>query len=275
MNSEERLRQVNELLPAGFDPHQTMRVLAGYLRNLETAFEDFKKTSSTEQRQLVSECRSIGKIRDDLKQEVERLTNDLIELTNTLEDQESQLATANQKVLNYEKQFKKLHRDNSEMANKLTQKENDANFYRQELARSVQDGDALAASLQSANTRVEDLERKLAVEREAATMHEKESRRLNLILSESHDKIALAERKLEETVIRYSEEIKRLTDRANTDTQHEVTLLKKRVRSSTAPELRDLNQLLSAKMSAETASNFKSLFIRLLTKLEQAGLDIA
>lgn len=275
LTSEERLRQQGELLPPGFDPHQAMRTLARYMKNLEEAFEDYKKVASAERRQLDGEYRALIKVRDDQRQEVERLTNDLMDLTNTFEEQESLLSTANQKVQSYEKQFKKLHRENSELSNKLTQKENDASFYRQELARSVQEVESLTAALQTANMRLEELERKLAVERETAIMHEKEARRLNLILSESQGKNAITERKLEESVVKYSDEIKRLTDRAAADALHEVNLLKKRVRSSMAPELRELDKLMNAKMNVEVASNLKALMIRMITKLEQAGLDLA
>jgi hypothetical protein len=275
LSSEERLRHQGNLLPPGFDPHLAMRTLAGYLKNLEEAFEDYKKVASTERRQMDGDYRSLLKVRDDQRQEVERLTNDLMDLTNTFEEQESLLSTANQKVQSYEKQFKKLHRENSELSNKLVQKENDADFYRQELARSVQEVENLSTALQSANMRLEDLERKLAVERETAIMHEKESRRLNLILSESQGKNTLTERKLEEAVVKYTDEIRRLTDRAGADALHEVNLLKKRVRSSVAPELRELDKLMNARMNVEVASNLKALLVRLITKLEQAGLDLA
>lgn len=277
-NSEERLRPVKrhagDFLPAGFDPHEAMRILAGYIQNLETGFDDFKKTASHERRQLEGECRASNKIRDDQKQEIDRLTNDLIELTNTLEDQESVLSTANQKIGNYEKQYKKLHRELSEMGNKLTQRENDANFYRTELDRCTKENEALGASLTAANHRIEDLERRLAVERETANLHEKDARRLNLILSESQGKNALLEKKLEETVIKFNEEIKRLTDRLNADALHEVSLLKKRVRSFVAPEMRDLSKLMADKLSIETAGNLRALLIRILAKMEQAGVSL-
>jgi len=275
LTSEERLRHHTELLPPGFDHHQAMRILAGYMQNLEEAFDDYKKMSTAERRQLDGDYRALAKVRDDQRQEVERLTTDLMDLTNTFEEQESLLSTANQKVQSYEKQFKKLHRENSELSNKLAQKENDANFYRQELARSAQEVESLSATLKSANLRLEELERKLAVERETSIMHEKEARRLNLILSESQGKNAITERKLEDAVLKYTGEIKRLTDRAAADALHEVNLLKKRVRSSVAPELRELDKLMNMKLNVETASNLKALMVRLITKLEQAGLDLA
>lgn len=275
LTSEERLRHQAELLPPGFDHHQAMRILAGYMRNLEEAFDDYKKMATADRRQMDSDYRALAKVRDDQRQEVERLTTDLMDLTNTLEEQESLLSTANQKVQSYEKQFKKLHRENSELVNKLAQKENDANFYRQELVRSVQEVENLSAAQQAANLRLEELERKLAVERETSIMHEKEARRINLILSESQGKNAITERKLEDAVVKYTGEIKRLTDRAAADALHEVNLLKKRVRSSVAPELRELDKLMNLKLNVETASNLKALMVRLITKLEQAGLDLA
>lgn len=267
-------RHLENFLPAGFDPHQAMRILTDYLRNIETSFDEVKKTSHLERRQLESDLRAMTKLKEDQRQEIERLTSDLIELTNTLEEQDSLLSTANQKVNNYETQFKKLHRENSELLGKLTQKENDANFFRQEMERSVQDAESAAATVVSANNRLDDLERKLAVEREAAATHEKEVRRLTLALSESQGKTALTEHKMEEMVIKYNDEMKRLTDRSNTDAQHEANLLKKRVRSSVAPEMRDLEKLMVDKLSIETASNFKALLSRLIAKLEQAGLEL-
>ena len=272
---DDKVRQTADLLPAGFDPHQAMSVLTDYIRNLEEAYEDLKKTYGGEKRQLESEYRALLKLKDDQRQEIDRLTSDLLDLTNSFEEQESQLATANQKLFSYEKQFKKHQRDHSELMNKLGQKENDASFYRQELARSVQENEHLNASLQAANQRLDDSERKLAVEREAALMHEKEGRRLNLILSESQGKIALTERKLEESVVKYSNEIKRLMDRSNADAVHEVNLLKKRIISSVAPEMRELLSLMGHKSSLELCHAFKTVFARYLDKLEQVGLDPA
>lgn len=275
LNNDERgIRHAGDLLPAGFDPHDAMRILSAYLLNLETSFDDFKKSASARQRNLEGEYRALSKTKDDQKQELERLHVDLLDLTNTLEEQESQLSTAGQKMLNYEKQFKKLHRENSELTNKLTQKENDADFYRQELERSVRENESLASTMKMANMRIEELERRLAVERETAALHEKEARRLNLVLSESQGKVSLTERKLEDAVVKYSDEIKRLTDRAGVDAQHEVSLLRKRVRSSVAPEMREMEKLMNTKLSIETASNLKALLNRLTSKLEQAGLEL-
>lgn len=276
LNSDERgLRHAGDLLPAGFDPHDAMRILSGYLMNLETSFNDFKKATTNERRNLEAEYRALAKIKDDQKQELDRLNVDLLDLTNTLEEQDSQLSTANQKIANYEKQFKKLHRDNSELTNKLTQKENDADFYRQELERSTRENESMAGTLQMANMRIDELERRLAVERETSTMHEKEARRMGLMVSECQGKIAITDRKLEEAVIKYTDEIKRLNDRASADAQHEVSLLRKRARSSVAPEMREMEKLMGEKLSVETASNFKALLSRLLSKLEQAGLELS
>ncbi|MDR2945910.1 MAG: hypothetical protein LBV79_04090 [Candidatus Adiutrix sp.] len=275
LNNDERgIRHAGDLLPAGFDPHDAMRILTAYLLNLETSYNDFKKSSGARQRNLESEYRALTKTKDDQKQELDRLHADLLDLTNTLEDQESQLSTASQKMLNYEKQFKKLHRENSELTNKLTQKENDADFYRQELERNARETETLTSSFQMANMRIDELERRLAVERETGTMQEKENRRLSLMVSESQNKVQITERKLEEAVVKYSEEIKRLTDRSNADAQHEVSLLRKRARSSVAPEMREMEKLMNSKLSIESASNLKALLSRLLSKLEQAGLEL-
>lgn len=270
---DDNVRQTSDFLPAGFDPHKAMSTLADYIRNLEEAYEDLKKTYSGERRHLESEYRALLKNKDDQQQEIDRLTSDLLDLTNSFEEQESQLATANQKLFSYEKQFKKHQRDHSELMNKLTQKENDANFYRQELARSVQENEHLNSSLKAANQRLEDSERKLAVEREAALMLEKEARRLNLVLSESQGKIALNERKLEESVLKYSNEIRRLIDRSSAEATHEVNLLKKRIISSVAPEMRELLSLMGHKNSPELCRAFKATFARYLDKMEQVGLD--
>jgi len=276
--AEERPRNVKrhagDYLPAGFDPHEAMRILAGYIRNLETSFDDFKKKSSSQRRQMEGDYRNMLKTIEDQKQEINRLTNDLMDLTNTLEEQESLLSTANQKLLSYDKHIKKMQRDASELTNKLSQKENDASFYRLELDRSIKEGEAASASMQNAYNRIEDLERRLSVERETSALHEKEARRMTLILSESQGKIALLERKLEETVVKYNNEIKRLTDRLNADAQHEVSLLKKRVKSFVAPEITELDKLMGDKLSAETAGHFKALLMRLLAKMEQAGVSL-
>jgi Chromosome segregation ATPases len=271
---DEQKSNLAELLPAGFEPHNAMRILAQYLRDLEAAFEDHRKASNNERRQLESEYRALNKLREDQKQEIDRLTTDLMEVTNTLEEQESLLSTVNQKALNYEKQFKKLQRESSEQGNKLSQKENDANFYRQELARSEQENENLGNSLKAANARLEDFERKLAEERQKAILLEKEARRMNLTISEYKGKIALSEQKMEENAAKYLEEIRRLNDRANSDALHEVILLKKRVKASVVPEMRELDKLMGDKMSIETASNLKALISRLITKMEQAGIDL-
>ncbi|MDR1921348.1 MAG: hypothetical protein LBS31_06340 [Candidatus Adiutrix sp.] len=267
-------RQIGDLLPAGFDPHLSMRILADYLHSLETSFEELKKTSSAERRNLQSEQRTLLKTCEDQQQQIDRLTNDLMDLTNTLEEQESLLSTANQKVANFEKQFKKLHRENSDLTNRLTQKENDANFFHQELERCRSESEQAFNSLNSANNKLEELERRLAVERETAAAHEKEARRLTLDLSESHGKNLITERRLEEMVLKYGEEIKRLNERLNADAQHEAALLKKRVRSSLGPEIRDMEKISSDKLSIETASNLKALLGRFIAKLEQAGIDL-
>jgi len=271
---EEHLRQLAELLPAGMDPVQAMTVLANYFQVLVKTFNDYRNAAGVGRRQLESDYRALNKTGEDQKQEMERLTSDLLELTNTLEEQESLLATANQKVANYEKQSKRLHRENSELTNKLTQKENDAIFFRQELDRSVQENEAGAALLATANSRIEELERRLSVEKETTLSHEKEARRLFLALSECQNKNAITERKMEEMVVKYNDELRRLTDRTSADAHHEVALLRKRIRSNAAPEIREFRQLQAAKPSLEMASNLKALMMRFLTKLEQAGLDL-
>ncbi|MDR2725257.1 MAG: hypothetical protein LBC90_04160 [Candidatus Adiutrix sp.] len=220
---EERLRQLTDLLPAGLDPSQAMKALTNYYQSLEKTFNEYRKAASLGRRQLESDCRALNKTGEDQKQELERLTADLLELTGTLEEQESLLSTANQKVTNYEKQFKRLHRENAELTNKLIQKENDAIFYSRELERKIQENEAGASLLVTANARIEELERRLAVERENTGGHEKEARRLVLALSESQNKNAITERKMEETVVKYNEELRRLTDRTSADAHHEIS----------------------------------------------------
>lgn len=272
--NEERLKQLAGMLPAGLDSYQTMRVLTEYMRSLEETFEELKKSMASEQRQLDSDCRALTKKNYDQKQEMERLTSDLVEVANSMEEQESVLTTSNLKISNYEKQLKKISRENNDLTNKLTQKENDASFYRQELERSVRDNGQLTASLQAAMNKIEELERKVVVEHETSVMHLKEARRLSLDLSEGQGKVALTEQKMEETVGRFNDEIRRLTGRRSADSLHEVILLKKRVRSSTAPEMRELDRLVTDRLTIETASHLKALVGRLVTKLEQAGLEL-
>ena len=272
--SEERLRHLSDILPAGIEPYQTLKVLAEYLRSLEETYDESKKLFGADKKQMESDYRVLNKKKEDQKQELDRLTSDLMEVTSTLEDQDNMLVTANQKVSGYEKQFKKLNRETSELINKLTQRENDASFYRQELDRSIKENEQLVKKLQRATMKLEELERKMSVERETAVMHEKETRRLNLLVSESHNKVALTEKKMEDTVLRYSEEVRRLTDRMNSDAQHEVALLRKRVRSSVAPEMREMDQLMVARLNIDTANSLRALVGRLVTKLEQAGLNL-
>ncbi|MDR2934404.1 MAG: hypothetical protein LBV70_00760 [Candidatus Adiutrix sp.] len=271
---EERLRQLADLLPTGLDPPQGLKLLCNYYLALDKTFNDYRKAAALWRRQMESDCRALNKANEEQKQEMERLTSDLLELTNTLEEQESLLSTANQKVVNYEKQFKRLHRENSEMTNALTQKENDAIFLRQELDRSVQENEAGTALLTTANSRINELERRLAVERENTLSHEKEVRRLTLALSESQNKNTITERKMEEMVVKYNDEIRRLTERSTADAHHEIALLRKRARSNAAPEMREFRQLVSAKPTLEMVSNLKALMLRFLAKLEQAGLDL-
>lgn len=272
---EERLRQMVGIFPPGLEPIQAMKVLGTYFQTLETTFAEYKKYVTLERHQLEGEYRSLNKNKDDLKYELDRLTSDLLELTNTFEEQESLLSTINQKVVNYEKQLKKLYRENGELSNKLTQKENDAIFYRQELERCMHENETITSVLAAANARIEELERQLSAECENTVLHEKETRRLGLTLSESQKKNAITERKMEEIVVKYNDELKRLNDRTNIDTHHEITLLRKRIRSSVIPEMREFQQLINSKPSIETASNFKALLMRLVTKLEQsAGLDL-
>ena len=272
--SEERLRHLSDILPAGLEPYQTLKVLAEYLRSLEETYDESKKVYGAEKKKMESDYRVLNKKKEDQKQELDRLTADLMEVTNTLEDQDNMLVTANQKVSGYEKQLKKLHRESGEVTNKLTQKENDASFYRQELDRSIKENEHLTKKLQRATMKVEELERKMAVERETSVMHDKETRRLHLLVSESHEKVSLTEQKMEDTVLRYSEEVRRLTDRMNSDAQHEVALLRKRVRSSVAPEMREMDQLMVARLNVDTANSLRALVGRLVTKLEQAGLNL-
>ncbi len=271
---EERLRQLADLLPTGLAPGQAIKILSTYFQALDKTFNDYRKAANLWRRQMESDSRALSKLGEEQKQEIERLTSDLLDLTNTLEEHESLLSTANQKVASYEKQFKRLTRENSEMTNKLTQKENDALFFRQELDRSVQENEAGAALLATANNRINDLERRMAVERENTQNQEKEVRRLTLALSESQNKNAITERKMEEMVVKYNDEMRRISERSIADGQHAIALMRKQVRSSVAPEMREFRQLVSAKPSLEMVSTLKALLLRLLAKLEQAGLDL-
>ncbi|MDR2422959.1 MAG: hypothetical protein LBE01_06220, partial [Deltaproteobacteria bacterium] len=252
-------KQASDLLPAGFDPHQSMRILSDYLRSLETVFTDLRKKAIIHQRQSDAALRSTTKAKEDLEQERERLTKDLISLTSQLEELESALLTASQKVGTYEKQVKKLHRDNEDLENKLIQKENDNNFLQSEMARLSSDFETVNSSLINMGNRVDGLERKLATERSQTMTQEKESRRLNSSLLESQGKIQILETKMAEMTATHGEELKKLADRVSADSKHEVTLLKKRVKTAVAPELNDLEKLSSEKLSSELASNLKAL----------------
>lgn len=274
MNEQFEERQPGDTLPAGFDPHQAISILGDYIRNLENSFDELRKISLAEKKQFETDLRTFTKIKDDQQQEIERLTHDLLELTTALEENESSLVSANQKAITYENQLKKLHRDHAELQGRFTQKENDASFYKQELDRQVQEVESTATTISSLNKRVEEMERRLATERNSGLDHEKEARRLTLALSECQGKIQLMQKKIDDGENKYNEEIKRLGERMLSDAQHEANLLKKRVRSSVAPEMRDLEKIFSEKLSIEVASNLKALLSRMVSKLEQAGLEM-
>ncbi|MDR0549278.1 MAG: hypothetical protein LBI10_07745 [Deltaproteobacteria bacterium] len=267
-------KQASDLLPAGFDPHQSMRIIADYLRNLETVFTDLRKKAIIHQRQSDAALRATTKVKEDLEQERERLTKDLISLTSQMEEMESSLLTASQKVGSYEKQVKKLHRDNEDLENKLMQKENDNNFLQSEMGRLSNDFETVNSSLINMGNRVDALERKLATERGQTMTQEKENRRLTSSLMEAQGKIQILDGKLTELTATHAEEIKKVAERLGSDSKHEVTLLKKRIKTAVAPELVDFEKLSAEKSSAELASNLKALTNRFLAKLRQAGVEI-
>jgi chromosome segregation ATPase len=267
-------KQASDLLPAGFDPHQAMRILSDYLRNLETVFTDLRKKSIIQQRQSESSLRITSKAKDDLEQERERLTRDLMHLTSQIEENDSSLLTATQKVSNYEKQVKKLHRDNEELENRLIQRDNDNNFLQSEMDRLTKDFESVNSNLISMGNRVDGLERKLATERNQALSTEKETRRLVSSLKEAQGKNQILEGKLTELTAKQAEEVKKLNERLITDSKHEVTLLKKRIKTALTPELNDLEKLSAEKLSAALASNLKALLSRFISKLQQTGVEI-
>ncbi|MDR2197948.1 MAG: hypothetical protein LBR53_00530 [Deltaproteobacteria bacterium] len=266
-------QQATDFLPAGFDPIQSMRVLTEYLITLESNFNEVQKKASLLQRQNEASIRALTKQRDDLEQEKERLTRDLLHITSQVEDLESNLLTANQKVVGFEKQMKKLHRDNENMEGLLTQKANDNTFLLAEVDRLSKDYESSNSNLMGLSSRVDDLERKLAASRSHTTVQEKEIRHLSSSLSESQGKISILENKLTEERERHQEEVKKLQERLNSDAKHEANLLKKRVRTAVGPELVDLERLSHEKPSNELASNLKALLGRLIAKLEQVGFE--
>jgi chromosome segregation ATPase len=266
-------QQTTDFLPAGFDPIQSMRILTDYLITLESSYNEFQKKSSHQQRQSEAAIRALTKQRDDLEQEKERLTRDLLNLTTQVEELESALLTASQKVINFEKQLKRLHRDNESMEALLAQKENDGNFLQAEVDRLAKDFDNANSNLMGMTSRMDDLEKKLATARTHNTVQEKEIRLLSSSLSESQGKISIMESKMQEDQTRHTEELKKLHDRLNSDSKHEANLLKKRVRTAVGPELQDLERLSKEKPSNELASNLKALIARLISKLEQVGFE--
>ncbi|MDR2353223.1 MAG: hypothetical protein LBF22_08705 [Deltaproteobacteria bacterium] len=274
--SETKLEyQSTDFLPAGFDPIQSMRILTDYMINLESSYSDFQKRVSSQQRQSEASLRVLTKTRDDLEQEKDRLTRDLLIITSQVEEMESSLLTANQKVANYEKQVKKLHRDNEAMEAILVKKENDNHFLQGEVERLTKDYDTIHNNLLGINSRMEELERKLANERTHNTVQEKEVRHLSSTLFEAQGKNTILEKKLQELESQHADEIKKLNDRLNSDAKHEVSLLKKRVRTALVPELQDLEKLSNVKLSTELASNLKALITRVVSKLEQVGFDLS
>ncbi|MDR1578620.1 MAG: hypothetical protein LBT86_10430 [Deltaproteobacteria bacterium] len=267
-------KQASDLLPVGFDPHQSIRIIGEYLRSLEMIYTDLRKKSIIQHRQSDASLRATTKAKEDLEQERERLTKDLISLTSQLEEMESALLTASQKVSSYEKQVKKLHRDNEELENKLIQKENDNNFLQSEMGRLSSDFESVNSNLINMGNRVDGLERKLATERSQTMTQEKENRRLTSSLLEAQGKNQILESKLVELAAKHAEEMKKISDRYSADSKHEVTLLKKRVKTAVTPELNDLEKLSVEKLSSELASNLRALINRLLSKLQQAGVEL-
>jgi chromosome segregation ATPase len=272
MKDESIDRQASDLLPAGFDPLESMRILTDYLRNLELAYNDLVKKSVLSHRQTEANLRSATKNCDDLEQEKDRLTKDLIQLSGQVEELESLLVSVNQKIMNYDKQSKKLHRENEDLENRLLQKENDCNFYKSENDRLTKDYEAMSSNLSSVNTRVDDLERKLVSEKNSTLTQEKEVRRLSSLLSEAQSKNQLVEQKMVEATYHYQDEVKKLNDKLGSDAKHEMTLLRKRVKMAIGPELDDLDHLSKEKLSTELASNLKALMSRFISKLQQIGL---
>jgi chromosome segregation ATPase len=265
-------RQASDLLPAGFDPLDSLRILTDYLRNLEVAYNELIKNSVLHQRQIEANLRVASKTCEDLEQEKERLTRDLIHLSNQVEELESLLVTANQKIMNYDKQSKKLYRDNEELENKFLKKENDCNFYQTENDRLTKDYESMSSNLASINNRVDDLERKLVAERNSTLTQEKEARRLSSLLSESLSKNKLLEDKLAEAASHFQEEVKKLNDKLGAEAKHELSLVRKRVKMAIGPELDELDKLSKEKLSAELASNLRALISRFISKLQQVGL---
>jgi chromosome segregation ATPase len=268
-------RQASDFLPSGFDPIESLRILTDYVRTLELAFNELNQKSGLSQRQMDAALRGAKKANDDLEQEKERLTRDLISLSNQVEELENHLVTSNQKLTNFEKQSKKLYRDNIELETSLTKKENDNNFYLAEVERLRHDFELVSGNVVSINTRADDLERKLATERNLTMTHEKETRRLSSLLSEAQSKNVILENKLIEQDKVHSEEIKKISEKIGTDAKHEVSLLKKRLKMAITPELEDLEKLSRDKLSAELASNLKALMGRFISKLEQVGFEVA
>jgi chromosome segregation ATPase len=262
-----------DFLPAGFDPIQSMRILTDYLITLESSYLDYQKRTTVQQRQSEATIRAITKARDDLEAEKDRLTRDLLVITSHVEEMESALLTANQKCINFEKQYKKVLRDNEAMEAMLTKKENDNHFLQAEVDRLTKDYESTNSNLLGLNSRMEELERKLAAERTHTSVQEKEVRQLSSALFEAQGKNKLLERKISEQDAAQSEEVKKLNSRIDSNAKHELSLLKKRVRTALGPELQDMGKYENEKPSAELASNLKALMSRLVAKLEQVGFD--
>jgi chromosome segregation ATPase len=267
-------RHASDFLPSGFDPIEAMRILTEYLRTLEISYNELVNKSTLNQRNMDAALRAANKTNDDLEQEKERLTRDLMALSNQVEELENHLSTANHKLSNFEKQSKKLHRDNEELENKLAKKENDNSFYIAEVERLRHDYEAVNSSITSVNNRADELERRLAAERNQILTSEKECRRLSSLLSESQSKTQILEQKLLERDTVHGDEIKKLNEKMGADAKHEVGLLRKRVKMAITPELEDLEKLSRDKLSAELASNLKALISRFISKLEQVGFDV-
>lgn len=260
-------------LPASFDPPQVMRQLAEYIKWLEDELSDIKRTYALEINHLANRRRDVEALNSEQLQELDRLKQDLIDLTKVLEERDSALSAEIRKSESLEKL---LHRHSKEVEGleaKLMLKIKQADMLKADNDRLSLENERLAAERHRLEHKIGEQDLNADSDRNKAAAAEKESRRLQLELLEVHGKFALTEKKLEDMEFKHAEEIRRWQERLQNESEHELNLLKKRLSTNIGPDLLAAKKLMAEKPSLETCSNYRLLVNRLVAKLEQVGLE--
>ncbi|MEW5724738.1 MAG: hypothetical protein AB1896_16620 [Thermodesulfobacteriota bacterium] len=147
--------------------------------------------------------------------------------------------------------------------NQLSEKVTDAEDRIQELTKDK-------TSLQE---RLEDNEAKLEDARKKIVEMEKEIRKLNRLVSESHDKNELFQQRLDEAHKALDEEKRKLADRVAKEAHHEVTVLLNRIATTLVTDYRNTEKLESGPITVEVGENLRAQLRALFAKLGTLGVD--